>query len=226
MNPRTVFHLLLTDIRRLRWLILITPPGAACGGFIPWAVSNPWGLPRFRAVAPSLCRSGPWSNPPRPGSRCSSLPDGGAGGSLWMVWPAEARVRRCGGGRSSRKLLLLLLLLWLPQAASLLLVLRVSGLSWPDTWLSSAACAGVFVPLWSLALATGRLTGSLWRGPGFIGLLAALAAFAGLWSPRYAAALGEMLSDAWGANCGPVMWGFTWVTAAALWLLLALRAAR
>lgn len=124
------------------------------------------------------------------------------------------------------KFLFLLLWLWLPQAASLLLVWRVNGLSWPDAWHSLAAFGGVFVPLWTLALATGRLAGSFRRWAGMAGVLAALAAFIGLWSPRFTMALGVMLSDAWGASCGPVLWGFTAVTSGVLLMMLALRAVR
>lgn len=42
MNPRTVFHLLSADIRRLRWLILTTLLLLGVQ-LIPWLTKGPWG---------------------------------------------------------------------------------------------------------------------------------------------------------------------------------------
>jgi hypothetical protein len=221
MNLRTVIHLFRADVRRLRWLIIATL-ALLLFELSPWLTNGPWRLPAWSSSHDSDVPAGYAA---RSGFRLQVMPLTGwllAAAAGWCGL-AEARVRPVRQREIfATKLLFLTTLLWLPQSAALLLVLRVNGLSWDDALLSLAACAGVFVPLWTAALLTGRLAGSFWRWLAVVGCVIALSAFAAMFSTRFTSGMGEILIDAWGANCGPHTWYYLATVATCLLLLLRL----
>lgn len=225
MNLRTVFHLFRTDVRRLRWLILITWFLFAVDFAICLSASG-WRAPgtrssssgdaeqHYRESAPKLWRVGGFT----------AMLVAGAAGWQGLAWSRTRPVRRREAAAAKTGFVLTFLIL--PQMAMVATVLLYNGIPWRESLLGMLAAAGVFAPLWCMMMALGRLAGS--GAAFFMGLvfIAGGAGIAGLFDERMLFNFWMALGDPWGQYAGPHSWYFLGTCAAALLLLLPLIARR
>ena len=163
MNLRTVLHLLRTDVRRMRLLISVTLALLTLN-FALTLSANEWRAPAQR----SSSMDNSWSlygNSLRNVTEGSMLGAGvfaaclaGAAGWQGLAWSRTRPVRRREA--AAAKVALLGGFLIGPQIIMVFTVLLRHGIPLREALLGTAAAAGVFVPLWIMLAALGRLAGS------------------------------------------------------------------
>jgi hypothetical protein len=223
MNWATIWHLFRSDTRRLRWLIVVV-----------------WGLLLCEAV--QFGSAGPWQQPSTSGGGSSDVPDvyneyyhlwiPGFGLAAAILassvgWLGVAAMRLRPARRSevgAAKFLFLTVWLFLPQVVAIISVLRLNGIALPLAISAACGAASVFVPLWLVLAAYGRLAGSPWRLLGALGISLAVLAWLAVLIPRENHNVFDFLeyvfSNFWGERMGVLLWWWSGLSMSLLILLV------
>ena len=206
-------HLFLTDLRRLRVLLIFTL-GLFAWDFLAFLVADAWSFPTIQGHDSGS-------------SGLLIMKPIMMGGVLALVWREQwagtvlpmLRAGRCEGGGLLRQDCI-------PVPHALASAndhdpygVTASGIPSREAALGTLAAAGVFVPLWTMAAALGRLAGS---GKYFCLALVVLALggiLGMLFEPKLEASI-ITLGDPWGAFAGPHSWYFLGSSAAGLLVLV------
>lgn len=218
MNPRNVMHLLRTDVRRLRWLLAVTLLLFTVD-FILCLYASGWRVAGARGM---VSDEGYRSTPPQVwgGGVIPALLLAGAVGWQGLAWSRTRPVRRSEA--AAAKVGFIVFFLILPQAVMVMTAHLWHGIPLRDALTGMLAAAGVFIPLWCIAGALGRLAGSgaaFFTGLLFIGVVAGIAA---LFDERMIVQFWMPLGDLWGRYAGPHSWCYLGTCAAGLLLLVPL----